>query len=51
MTHALFNHLWQSTLFVGVMTMLAWLLREHGAHVRYWLWCAASLKFLLPFHC
>lgn len=49
MIHALFNHLWQSTLFVGVIAMLAWFLREHGAHLRYWLWYAGSLKFLLPF--
>jgi TonB family protein len=43
------NHLWQSTLLVAAIGALAWLLREHGAHTRYWLWWAASVKFLVPF--
>jgi TonB family protein len=43
------NHLWQSTLFVAAIAALAGLLREHGAHARYWLWWSASVKFLLPF--
>ena len=45
----LLDHLWQSTLFVLVIGLLAWLLRKNGAHVRYWLWLAASMKFLVPF--
>jgi bla regulator protein blaR1 len=45
----LFNHIWQSTL-VG---MLAWLLcatslRDNTARVRFGVWVAASLKFLVP---
>ncbi|HEX5049055.1 MAG TPA: M56 family metallopeptidase [Gammaproteobacteria bacterium] len=43
------NHLWQSTLFVAAIAALAALLREHGAHARYWLWWSASVKFLVPF--
>ena len=43
------NHLWQSTLFVLLIGALCHLLRHDGAHVRYWLWWAASVKFLLPF--
>jgi uncharacterized protein (TIGR03435 family) len=43
------NHLWQSTLFAGVAAWLAFLLRSNRAQVRYWLWMAASLKFLIPF--
>ena len=43
------NHLWQSTLLVGVIALLTWVFRGHGAHVRYGLWFAASCKFLLPF--
>ena len=40
------NHLWQSTLFVAVVWLLALLLRSNRAEVRYWLWLAASMKFL-----
>jgi TonB family protein len=43
------NHLWQSTFIVTVIAALAAMLRDHGAHVRYWLWWAASVKFLVPF--
>ncbi len=43
------NHLWQSTMFLAVMGALALLLRQHGGRVRYWLWFAASVKFLVPF--
>jgi TonB family protein len=46
---ALGNHLWQSTLFAGVAALLTLLLRSNQARVRYWLWLAASLKFLIPF--
>jgi TonB family protein len=45
----LVNHLWQSTLIAAAIAALAATLRENGAHARYWLWWAASLKFLLPF--
>ena len=43
------HHLWQSTLFAGVVWMIALALRRHAARTRYWLWCAASLKFVVPF--
>src|SRR5438876_12089062 len=43
------NHLWQSTIFAFVVALLNAALRENRAHVRYWLWFAASLKFFLPF--
>jgi bla regulator protein blaR1 len=43
------NHLWQSTLCVGAAWVLTLLVRRNRAAVRYWLWLAASLKFLVPF--
>src|SRR6185437_1525219 len=46
---ALGNHLWQSTVFAAVAALLTLLLRKNHARVRYGLWLAASLKFLLPF--
>ena len=47
--NALFNHLWQSTLFAGAVALAALALRRNSARVRYWLWLAASAKFLIPF--
>ena len=49
-TFFLLNHLWQSTLVAGV----AWLvcrtvLRAHSPRVRFGVWLAASVKFLIPF--
>ena len=46
---AVLNHLWQSTLCLGVIAVLAVFMRRNGAHTRYWLWLAASVKFLVPF--
>jgi bla regulator protein blaR1 len=43
------NHLWQSTLFAAVAAMMALALRKNQARIRYRLWLAASLKFLIPF--
>src|SRR5712692_9016069 len=43
------NHLWQSTLFAAVAGLLTIALRKNRAPVRYWLWLAASVKFLVPF--
>jgi hypothetical protein len=43
------NHLWQSTLFVVIVALLALLLRKNQARLRYWLWMAASARFLIPF--
>jgi beta-lactamase regulating signal transducer with metallopeptidase domain len=46
---ALANHLWQSTLFAGAAGFLTLAFRKNRAAVRYGLWLAASLKFLIPF--
>ncbi len=43
------DHLWQSTLTVLLAAALVVLLRRYGAQVRYWVWFAASMKFLIPF--
>lgn len=43
------NHLWQSTLFAAVAVLLALAMRKNRAQMRYWLWLAASVKFLIPF--
>lgn len=45
----LLNHLWQSTVCVGIAGLLTLLLRHHSARIRYGLWFTASVKFLLPF--
>ena len=47
--NAIFNHLWQSTIFALAVTLLALVCRNNRAQVRYWLWLSASLKFLIPF--
>ena len=46
---ALANHLWQSTLVALAAALLTLAIRKHHARARYWLWLAASLKFLVPF--
>src|SRR5580704_15823123 len=43
------NHLWQSTLFAAAAWLLTLTLRRNRAAVRYWIWLAASAKFLIPF--
>jgi beta-lactamase regulating signal transducer with metallopeptidase domain len=43
------NHLWQSTLFAAVARLMTLALRKNRAQTRYWLWLAASVKFLIPF--
>jgi beta-lactamase regulating signal transducer with metallopeptidase domain len=43
------DHLWQSTLYASVAGLLTLALRKHQARTRYWLWFAASVKFLIPF--
>jgi bla regulator protein BlaR1 len=42
------NHVWQSTLFLLAVWVATLALRRNGARVRYWLWTAASIKFLVP---
>ena len=46
---ALADHLWQSTLVAVVAALLTLPLRKNQARIRYWIWLAASLKFLVPF--
>jgi bla regulator protein blaR1 len=43
------NHLWQSTIFAAAAAVLTLALRKNAARTRYWLWLAASAKFLVPF--
>ncbi|HTP33703.1 MAG TPA: M56 family metallopeptidase [Candidatus Acidoferrales bacterium] len=43
------NHLWQSTLFAAAVAAACFALKNNRARTRYWLWLAASLKFLVPF--
>ena len=43
------NHLWQSTIVALIAGGLALILRRAPARDRYWLWLAASAKFLIPF--
>ena len=43
------NHIWQSTLFAAAAWVLALAMRKNRASVRYWIWLAASVKFLIPF--
>jgi bla regulator protein BlaR1 len=43
------NHLWESTLFAGVVFLLTLAFGKNPARVRHWLWLAASVKFLIPF--
>ena len=49
MAPGLANHLWQSTLVAAAAGVLTLALRQHHARARYWLWLAASAKFLIPF--
>ncbi len=49
MAPAVGNHLWQSTLFAVVAAIMTLVLRKNQARIRYRLWLAASLKFLIPF--
>ena len=49
MIEPLGNHLWQSTLCVAVAGLLTLAFRNNRAQVRYGLWLAASVKFLMPF--
>jgi beta-lactamase regulating signal transducer with metallopeptidase domain len=48
MIAATLDHIWQSSLFAGCMGLLTLTLRDNSASIRYWLWFAASVKFLVP---
>ncbi len=43
------NHIWQSTLFGLAAAALTMAFRRNSADVRYWIWFAAAMKFLVPF--
>ena len=43
------NHLWQSTIFAAGVALLSFACRRNRARLRYGLWFAASVKFLVPF--
>src|ERR1022692_984556 len=43
------NHLWQSTIFAIAAGLLTLAFRKNRAHVRFWLWFSASIKFFVPF--
>jgi len=45
----LLDHLWQSTMVAGLAALLTLALSNNSARVRFWLWFAASIKFLVPF--
>jgi bla regulator protein blaR1 len=45
----IFAHIWQSTLCGLAAALLVLALRRNRASVRYWIWFAASAKFLIPF--
>jgi uncharacterized protein (TIGR03435 family) len=45
----LLNHLLQSSVAVLAVWLLTLTMRRNRAEVRYWLWLAASAKFLIPF--
>ena len=49
MTALVLDHLWQSTLVAALLGLATLAFRHNRAAVRYWLWLAASLKFLIPF--
>jgi|SoiMethySBSTD1v2_1073268.scaffolds.fasta_scaffold00533_20 bla regulator protein blaR1 len=43
------DHLWQSTLLAALAALTATVLQRQSASIRYWIWFAASIKFLVPF--
>jgi bla regulator protein blaR1 len=43
------NHLWQSTVFLLFTALIALCMQNNHARVRFWIWFAASIKFLIPF--
>jgi len=49
LTGAMSNHLWQSTLFAAFVALVTLGFRKSQARIRFALWLAASIKFLIPF--
>jgi len=48
MIDAAFAHLWQSTVFAVLAALLSLAFQKNRASIRYCIWLAASLKFLIP---
>ena len=48
MLAALADHLWQSAWTCGLITLLAFICRDHFALLRLWMWRLAALKFVFP---
>lgn len=46
---SLWDHLWQSTIFAAGLVLIALVMRKNYARTRYWIWLAASVKFVIPF--
>ncbi len=46
---AIANHIWESTIVGLAAAFLAFAFRRNSAAVRYWIWFAAAMKFLVPF--
>ncbi len=49
LTAALVCHLWQSTAIAAIAWLIAFVLRNGPARVRFSIWMIASIKFLVPF--
>ena len=49
MMSLLLDHIWQSSACAGAAALLVLPLSRNGAAIRFWVWFAASVKFLLPF--
>ena len=49
MSDALIDHVWQSTLFALLAALTTLALKQDQAKVRFNIWLAASVKFLIPF--
>src|SRR5690349_15984327 len=45
---AIADHIWQSTICAVAAAVLALMFRRNSASVRYWIWFAAAVKFLVP---
>ena len=45
---AIADHIWQSTICAAGAGVLAFMFRSNSASVRYWIWFAAAVKFLVP---
>jgi len=45
---AIADHIWQSTICAAAAGLLALVFRNNSASVRYWIWFAGAVKFLVP---